>query len=179
MISTPSSPGLTWARRAERLYLLLAYVGCLLLLGMLVLICADVFVRNLFRGSIAWANEFSEYSLYLMTLLAAPWLLNKGQHIRVDLLLRALPGSGAWLMEWAVDLSGLACSLALAWYGWASVWDSMKTGALTMKTVAMPEWWLIVPLPLTFMLMALEFFFRMVRLRHAPRQAREEAVSAA
>lgn len=179
MNPTPTSTSLTWARQAERLYRVLAYAGCLLLLGMLILICADVFVRNLFRGSITWANEFSEYSLYLMTLLAAPWLLNKGQHIRVDLLLRALPGHLAWLMEWVVDLSGMACSLVLAWYGWASVWDSMKTGALTMKTVAMPEWWLIAPMPLIFMLMALEFFFRMVRLRYAPRQAREEAVSAA
>ena len=170
---------LAWGRQFERLYRLLAYIGCLLLLGMLLLICADVFVRNLFKGSITWANEFSEYALYLMTLLAAPWLLNKGQHIRVDLLLRALPGRLAWLLEWAVDLSGMACSLTLAWYGWASVLDSRQTGALTMKTVAMPEWWLIAPLPLIFMLMALEFFFRMARLWAGPRQPREEAVSAA
>ncbi len=179
MNHTSSNSCLAWARQAERLYRALAYAGCLLLLGMLMLICADVFVRNLWRGSIAWANEFSEYALYLMTLLAAPWLLNKGQHIRVDLLLRALPGRLAWLMEWAVDLSGLGCSLMLAWYGWASVRDSMATGALTMKTVAMPEWWLIVPLPLVFLLMALEFFFRMARLRVSPRQPRDEAVSAA
>jgi TRAP-type C4-dicarboxylate transport system permease small subunit len=85
----------------------------------------------------------------------------------------------AWLLEWAVDLSGMACSLALAWYGWASVLDSRQTGALTMKTVAMPEWWLIVPLPLIFMIMALEFIFRMARLRVSPHQPREEAVSAA
>ena len=42
------------------------------------------------RG-LAWSNEISELMLYLITLLAAPWLLREGQHIRVDIVLRALP----------------------------------------------------------------------------------------
>lgn len=179
MTDTPRSAWLRHAHRAESLYRILAYLGCILLLGMLLLICADVFIRNLFKGSLVWANEFSEYALYLMTLLAAPWLLNRGQHIRVDLLLRALPDKLAWYLEWLVDVSGLLCSLVLAWYGWKSVVDSIRTAAVTMKAVAMPEWWLILPFPLIFMLMAAEFVFRMARLKAGPRAPREEAVSAA
>ena len=123
-----------------------------------------------------------EYFPIFLRLAGEPVLVVGGGEVaarKVDLLLRALPGRLAWLLEWAVDLSGMACSLTLAWYGWASVLDSRQTGALTMKTVAMPEWWLIAPLPLVFMLMALEFFFRMARLWDGPRQPREEAVSAA
>ena len=50
------------------------------------------------------SNELSEDILYLMTLLAAPWLLRQGQHIRVDIILRALPPRAAWLLEWVGDM---------------------------------------------------------------------------
>ena len=48
-------------------------------------------IRNFGFGGLPWSNEVSEYILYLVTLLSAPWLLRRGQHIRVDILLRALP----------------------------------------------------------------------------------------
>ena len=48
-------------------------------------------LRNAGLGGIPWSSEVSEDILYLMTLLAAPWLLRQGQHIRVDILLRAVP----------------------------------------------------------------------------------------
>ena len=68
-------------------------------------------------GGIAWSNEVSEDILYLVTLLSAPWLLRQGQHIRVDIVLRALPARLGWLLEWLGDMLGLACSLYFVWYG--------------------------------------------------------------
>ena len=56
---------------------------------MMLMICADVLLRNvrIVPGllGVAWANEVSEYALYLITMLTAPWLLRQGQHIRVDI----------------------------------------------------------------------------------------------
>ncbi len=96
----------------------LMLLACLLLLAMALLIGADVVGRNAGLGGIAWSGEVSECILYLLTLFTAPWLLRQGQHIRVDILLRALPARIGWLMEWAGDLLGLACSLYFVWYGW-------------------------------------------------------------
>src|SRR5688572_915013 len=79
----------------------LMVAACLLLLGMTLLIGADVFTRNTGLGGIAWSNEVSESILYLLTLLSAPWLLRQGQHIRVDILLRAVPARFGWYLEWA------------------------------------------------------------------------------
>jgi len=157
----------------------LMMAACVLLFAMLLIICTDVFLRNAFRSGISWGNEVSEYALYLLTLLAAPYLLRQGQHIRVDILLRALPGQVAWVMEWIVDLCGLACSLILAYFGIDAIIDSIRGGVMTMKTLVLPEWWFIVPLPAVFVLMAIEFIFRMTRLLDAPRAPRDEAVSAA
>ena len=83
---------------------------------MMLMICADVLLRNVaHRAGDARArvgNEVSEDILYLITLLAAPWLLRQGQHIRVDILLRALPAArrpGA--ANGSATCSALACCL--------------------------------------------------------------------
>ena len=156
----------------------LMLVACLLLLAMSVMIGADVVTRNIGLGGIAWSGEVSENIIYLLTLLSAPWLLRQGQHIRVDILLRALPGRMAWLLEWAGDILGLACSLYFVWYGWAVLAASYRAGAITIKTLITPEWWMLAPLPVAFLLLAIEFLFRMHRLARAQRGPRTDAVSA-
>ena len=36
----------------------------------------------------------------------------------------------------------------------------------------MPEWWILAPLPICFLLLAVEFVFRMRRLQHGPSRHR-------
>src|SRR5262249_10473698 len=85
----------------------LGLVACALIFGMTLMICADVLLRNvrLVPGlaGLEWSNEISEAMLYLVTMLTAPWLLRRGQHIRVDIVLRAVPKELGWAFEWAVD----------------------------------------------------------------------------
>jgi TRAP-type C4-dicarboxylate transport system permease small subunit len=165
-----------WYGRLLDALLLLA---CLLLLIMTLLIGADVLLRNIGLGGIAPSNEISEDIIYLLTLLAAPGLLRQGQHIRVDIVLRALPAKVGWLLEWLSDILGVICCLYFVWYGWRVVEASFKSGALSIKTLIMPEWWLLAPMPLTFVLLSVEFFFRMHRLALSERRPRDDAVSAA
>ena len=71
---------------------------------------------------------------------------------------------------------GLACCLCWSWYGaWRSL-ESCAPAALSIKTLVMPEWWMLVPLPVGFVLLAIEFLFRMRRLRGAS-GPRDEAVT--
>jgi TRAP-type transport system small permease protein len=166
-----------------RLLEALAAAGCLLVLLMMLVICGDVLLRNTalvpsMRG-LAWANDLTEAGLYLTTMLAAPWLLRRGQHIRVDIVLRAIPKRAAWYCEWVADLVALACCLVMVAYGARMAWASYKSGAMTIKTLVTPEWWLLAPLPVAFALLAIEMLFRMRRLLQAERGPREDAVTAA
>jgi TRAP-type C4-dicarboxylate transport system permease small subunit len=166
------------SRAYGRLLGVLMAAACMLLLAMTLLIGADVVGRNAGLGGIPWSGEVSEDILYLLTLLTAPWLLRQGQHIRVDILLRALPARVGWLLEWIGDLLGLACSLYFVWYGWKVLVASYTSGAISIKTLVTPEWCLLVPLPLAFLLFAIEFLFRMYRLAQGERAPRTDAVSA-
>ena len=159
-----------------RLFDGLALLAALTLLAMIVLVTADVTLRNVVGNGFAWANEVSEYALYLITLMTAPWLLRRGQHIRIDLVLVALPDRIAWLMEGLSDIVGLIVSLVLFYYGLAMTFDSWRIGSITIKNLVFPEWWLLAPLPATFALMAIEFVFRFHRLA-GTRTRRTEATS--
>ena len=48
----------------------------------------------------------------------------------------------------------------------------------TVKTLALPEWWLLWPMPVAFVLLSVEFVFRIRRLALSERQPRDDAVSA-
>lgn len=166
-----------------RLLAALALGGCAVMFAMMLVIVADVALRNLAlpglpRG-IDWSNEVSELMLYLTTVLVAPWLLRQGQHIRVDILLTALPPRTAWYLEWVADTLGLACCLFMAWYGAKATWASWSSGALSIKTLVTPEWWSLAPLPAMFVLLSVEMLFRMKRLHEGERAPRQDAVSAA
>ncbi len=159
----------------------LALLGCAVILLMTLMICADVLLRNVrvIPGvyGIAWANEVSEAMLYLVTMLTAPWLLRQGQHIRVDIVLRAVPPRLGWVFEWISDTLGLVCCLMIAWYGARAVLASFNAGSMSIKTLVTPEWWMLTPLPIAFLLLAIEMGFRMRRLSLGARAPRDDAVS--
>jgi TRAP-type C4-dicarboxylate transport system permease small subunit len=155
----------------------LAVVAALLLLAMVVLVATDIVLRNVTRTGFPWANEVSEYALYAITLLTAPWLLRQGRHVRLDLALAAVPVRVAFLMEALADILGFAVSLAMMRYGIRVAVESAVLDSITIKNLVFPEWWLLAPLPLCFALVAAEFVFRFDRLIRGDRGRRLEATS--
>jgi len=172
----------TVSRAYGKLLGALALVACSVLFLMTAMICADVLLRNvrLVPGldGLAWSNEVSEYALYLVTMLTAPWLLRQGRHIRVDVVLRVIPKRLGWYCEWACDALALGCCLVMAAYGADAAHASWKASSMSVKTLELPEWWLLAPLPVAFSLLAVEMLFRMRRLAQGERAPRDDAVSA-
>ncbi len=124
------------------------------------LVTCDVIARNVGLGGFPWAVEVSEYSLPLATFLAAPWLLYKNEHVRVDILLTFLPAGVARQIDRAADLVGLAVCGVFFWYGIKVIADSMQLGSMIIKTLVVPEWWTFVLVPICFALLGLEFVRR-------------------
>jgi TRAP-type C4-dicarboxylate transport system permease small subunit len=156
----------------------LAVIAALILLAMVVIVTGDIVLRNTVSKGFVWANEVSEYALYLITVLTAPWLLRRGQHVRLDLVLTAVPKRVAILMEAIGDIMGLVVSLAMVRYATLMTYEAWGNGSITIKNLVFPEWWLLAPLPICFVLLAIEFVFRFHRLI-MNREKREEATSVA
>lgn len=148
-----------------RLYALLLKglaAGAAILLGaMALLVTLDVLVRNVGFGTIAWVNEVSEYSLPVATLLIAPWLLHRNEHVRLDVLLVSLPRAASRLLEKTCDAIGIAICAVFVWYSIRLILDSSRIGSMVIKTLAIPEWWQYALVPLCFSLLAVEFARRL------------------
>ena len=150
-------------KRAYQLLMDACGVASALILGVVVLLVTyDVVARNVGIGSLPWVVEVSEYSLSLATFLAAPWLMYKNEHVRVDMLLTALPAGVARQIDRAVDAVGLAVCVVFVWYGIRVIADSMQLRSMIIKTLVIPEWWTFVPVPVCFALLGVEFVRRMI-----------------
>jgi TRAP-type transport system small permease protein len=140
----------------ERLLEGLAALAALLLGASAAAITLDVVLRNVGLGTLPWILEVSEYVLPLATFLVAPWLLRRNEHVRLDILLSVWPRLGH-----VTNVIGLAVCAVLVLYGVRTILNSAQQGAMVLKSVVFPEWWLYLPVPLCFGLLAIEFVRRL------------------
>jgi TRAP-type transport system small permease protein len=138
-----------------------AWVSALLVGAMALAVTFDVVARNLGWANTGWVVEVSEYSLPVATLLIAPWLLQRNQHVRLDVLVASLPKGLALQLERAANLLGMAICAVFVWFGAKLVFDSARLGSMVVKTLAIPEWWQYLLVPVCFFLLAVEFARRL------------------
>ena len=132
------------------------YLAAAVIAAITLLVCYDVVGRNIGLPTLPWVNEITEYALPIATLAAAPWLMWRNQHVRLDLLGAVLSRPAQRVADRFASALGLAVSLLMLWYGLAMLLDSRSAGSLVMKALVFPEWWLFVPVPIGFALLALE-----------------------
>lgn len=132
-----------------------------LLLGIIaVLVTVDIVSRNLGTGSFGWIVEITEYSLALTTFLAAPWILYKYEHVRLDVVLKLLPVNIAHWLERLADAVGLMVCAAFFVFGVKVMLESARSDSIMIKSLVFPEWWLFLPVPFCFGLLGIEFLRR-------------------
>lgn len=138
-----------------------AVIAALLLGATALAVTGDVVARNVGLGTLPWILEVSEYVLPLATFLVAPWLLARNEHVRLDVLLTALPAPLARALAWVGDFLGLAVCAVFVIYGARAIASSAQQGSLVIKSIVFPEWWLYAPVPVCFFLLAIEFVRRL------------------
>ena len=134
-------------------------IGAFLAFG----ITADVLTRLARFGEIEWMLEASEYALFYLTFLGAPWALREGAHVRVDLLLSHVPAAAARKMEILADALGLLASAVLATWAVKVVVASYSAHSVVDKVLVFREWWLLAIVPVSCALLCIEFVRRIAR----------------
>ena len=139
----------------------MAWVAALVLGAMALAVTFDVVARNLGIRNTGWVVEVSEYSLPVATLLVAPWLLHRGEHVRLDVLLTMFPRTLALALDRIANVLGIAICAVFVWYGAKLILDSARLGSMMVKTLSIPEWWQYALVPVSFSLLAVEFARRL------------------
>lgn len=129
------------------------------------MVCIDIVCRRFGIASMPWLVEVLEYVMYGGTFLAAPWVLRQGEHVRVDLVLSSIPKGAAIRLEQLVDALGFMVSITMSYYGVALLVDAYRANFIQYKNLAVPEWILVLPLPVGCAMLAIEFMLRFLRVR--------------
>jgi len=132
------------------------------LVGMIaIMISLNILLRLIGVQTIGWVNEMAEYALYVSALIAAPWVLRLGQHIRIDVLSNILPRKAAFFLDRFVDLLGLAICLTIAYYGTIATISAYESGSAIYKNMIVPEWPVLAFIPVSFFMLSIEFILRL------------------
>ncbi len=136
------------------------------------LIPLNLFLIKFGLGSMWWLYEGVEYALYVGVFIGAPWVLQQGAHVRVDVLVTALP---RWLsihLERTLDVASAALCLLLCFYGIRATLVEFADGTLPDKGLRIANWYMTAVFAFSFLTLAVEFGLRFLR---AGKVAYEEA----
>ena len=145
------------------------YLACLVALSIgliAVLIPLNLFLIKTQLGSIWWLYEGVEYTLYFGVFVGAPWVLNQGAHVRVDVLTAGLSRESARKVERVMDIAGAALGALLCFYGSrVTIWEFLD-GTMPDKDLRIPTGYMMIIFSASFFLLAVEFLLRFRRAGH-------------
>jgi TRAP-type C4-dicarboxylate transport system permease small subunit len=135
----------------------MAWTAAFLIAAMMVVITLDVVVRNFGYQSSAHFFTFTEYALLMVPCMGAPWLVREKGHIYVEILLMHLgPRARRWLMR-CIGFACIAVCLVIAWYGFGVTIADFRGAERDVRSFDMPRWLVVGWIPLSFLMMAIEF----------------------
>ena len=135
----------------------MAWLAGLLIAAMMVVITLDVVVRNFGYQSSAHFFTFTEYALLVVPCLGAPWLVREKGHIYVEILLMQLAPQARRRLMTLIGVACIAVCLVIAWYGFNVTLTDFRQAERDVRSFDAPRWLIVGWIPLSFLLMAVEF----------------------
>jgi TRAP-type C4-dicarboxylate transport system permease small subunit len=154
----------------------LALVAGAMLCILTVLVCLDVASRTLRLFAMPWTLDVTEYLLYAITFLAAPWVLREQGHIAIEIVVERLPRRTRSVLQRVTDAFGAAVCSVLFVFACRVLWRSYSQNNVVHETFVFPEWYLFTLAPPVFLILAVEFVLRAARPDDPSRAARRQSV---
>jgi C4-dicarboxylate transporter, DctQ subunit len=141
----------------ERVLFTLFALGAVILLLSMLLIVYDVIARNIGISPFEHTIALTEYGLYFMTLLSAPWLVRKKHHIYIQLLTGLVSDYiRPLLSRTSYFLCTLTC-LFICYYAGLIAVENFIRGDYEVRSFDMARWIIFSVMSLSFFLLAIEF----------------------
>jgi len=101
----------------------MAFVAGVLLTSTVLIEFLEIFMRHFIRKPQVWTVDVTEYILFLVAFLGAPWLLKKGGHVGVDLVVERLSRKTNILLGMLSSAIGIFVSAVVSWFGLVETWN--------------------------------------------------------
>lgn len=126
-------------RFLDKLYLVSGGLAAVFMIGVLVAVVMSIVTRQL-GVHIGGLDAYAGYSMAAAGFLALAHTFKKGEHIRVTLLLSALPAKGRTRLDIFALLIGCLITANLCWFSIKLVFDSFTFNDISTGNDATPLW---------------------------------------
>ncbi len=116
-------------------------------------------------GSIWWLNTSIEYALYYGVFAGAPWVLQQGAHVRVDVLLTVLPERASHKLDTLINIVGAGLCIFFCVYGLRAGISEYIDETLPDKDLQIANWISVSFFAFAFAMLTIEFLFRIRKNR--------------
>jgi TRAP-type C4-dicarboxylate transport system permease small subunit len=140
-----------------------------LLAALIVTPLAQITMRGVFNVPLAGAEELAKYFLICLTFLAASYVTREGGQIRMEEFQFLLPPKLRWILQLAIEISGVAVFAVL--FVASAVTVTRNLNSVT-PILEMPFWLFFAPLVVGSLLLVVETLAMLV---HTWRARRPEA----
>ncbi|WP_282605740.1 TRAP transporter small permease [Pelagibius sp. Alg239-R121] len=148
-------------RSFERVAACFAAVAAALILAMSLWITYDVLSRYFFDAASPWAFDLSEYALVWITFLGAPWVLMQDRHVRIEILVEALPVAMQRVLGVLVCLTAIAVCAVLTWRTGIAAIEYLERNIMMPRIWRIPRVWPYCVIPLGCGFLTLAFALRL------------------
>lgn len=150
-------------RAVDLLSKVAALLAGLLLIAAMLVICEMIFLRYVFRAPTIWQTDFVVFSATAAMFLGAPYVLKTRGHVGVDVIEIALPPGPRRALGIIGALLGLTfavlMTIASAMFfheAYVNEWRTSTVAAITL-------WIPLLPLPVSFALLSLQYVAELAR----------------
>ncbi|MCK5164344.1 MAG: TRAP transporter small permease [Desulfobacula sp.] len=137
-----------------------AWLSGILMIFSLVSVCIDVVMRYFFNNPSGWILQISEYILLYIPFLSAAYVLKEDGHIKVDILLNFLGKRAEAVLNTVTSILGACVLFILTYYGTIITYDFYVRKVPTLKYLKIPEFLIIIVIPVGCFMFALQFIRR-------------------
>lgn len=139
----------------------LSVIVSLILIFMTVSIGYSIFARAIgFKGPI-WIVQFNEYAMLFATFLGTAWLLSKGKHVSIELIVSRFSDRGQRVFNLIHSIMGIGLSSTLCYYGALTTIENFRRNVIHVQAIDVPMAYILFVIPLGFFLLLIQFIRNM------------------
>lgn len=140
------------------------FIASLMMCGLIVITCADIFMRYFFRSPFVWATEVIEILLLQITFLGAAWVLREDGHVVIDVLLvKVNERKKKFLQIFSYILIAIVGG-TLIYYGFTTTYSHYVRGIFNPTAIETPIWLIIIIIPIGSIPLFLEVFIKLWKM---------------
>ena len=133
---------ITWINKA------FVFLACTMMIGLVVIVCSDNFLRYFLNAPLVWGNEVTELLLLYITFLGTAWVFRENGHVVIDVFTHNLDKRKRKIFDFISYIMVAIVTWVLVYYGFSATYSHYKRGIYNPTAIETPIWLAIVVIPL-------------------------------